>query len=68
MFVKKLNAGIVMKIDPNGNILGYLRNGDVGNTMDSLNYKYYASINKLSQVTDNVSATKYPHQWRRYEA
>ena len=45
--------------DPNGNILGYLRNGDAGNTMDSLNYKYYASSNKLSQVTDNVSATKY---------
>jgi len=45
--------------DPNGNILGYLRNGDAGNTMDSLNYKYYASTNKLSQVTDNVSATKY---------
>ncbi|HVM86674.1 MAG TPA: RHS repeat-associated core domain-containing protein [Puia sp.] len=45
--------------DPNGNILGYLRNGDAGNTMDSLNYKYYANTNQLSQVTDNVSATKY---------
>ncbi len=45
--------------DPNGNILGYLRNGDAGNTMDSLNYKYYPATNKLSQVTDNVSATKY---------
>jgi len=41
-------------------MLGYLRNGDAGNTMDSLNYKYYPATNKLSQVTDNVSATKYP--------
>ena len=45
--------------DPNGNILGYLRNGDAGNTMDNLNYIYYSSSNKLSQVIDNVSATKY---------
>ena len=45
--------------DPNGNILKYLRNGDAGNTMDSLNYKYYASTNQLSQVTDNVLASKY---------
>jgi len=45
--------------DPNGNILGYLRNGDAGNTMDSLNYKYYTNTNQLSQVRDNVSATKY---------
>ncbi|MEO8666753.1 MAG: RHS repeat-associated core domain-containing protein, partial [Ignavibacteria bacterium] len=27
--------------------------------MDSLNYKYYANNNQLSQVRDNVSATKY---------
>jgi YD repeat-containing protein len=45
--------------DPNGNILKYLRNGDAGNTMDSLTYKYYANTNQISQVRDNVSATKY---------
>jgi RHS repeat-associated protein len=48
-----------VKYDPNGNILGYLRNGDAGKTMDSLNYKYYSNTNQLSQVSDNVLASKY---------
>jgi RHS repeat-associated protein len=45
--------------DPNGNILGYLRNGDAGRSMDSLSYKYYAGTNRLQQVIDSVPATRF---------
>jgi hypothetical protein len=49
--------------DPNGNILGYWRNGapSVGGAtvMDSLNYYYDAGTNRLNYVTDSVPASRY---------
>ena len=48
-----------VKYDPNGNILGYLRNGTTKNSnlleMDSLNYQYYPNTNKLKRVTDKTA-------------
>jgi RHS repeat-associated protein len=50
--------------DPNGNILGYKRNGNktfaskpLG--MDSLTYKYVMGTNKLDHVLDSVPASNY---------
>jgi RHS repeat-associated protein len=49
--------------DPNGNILGYRRNGNTfaGKqlAMDSLNYSYVMGTNRLDHVSDSVSATNY---------
>lgn len=47
--------------DANGNILKYKRKGfsTTDASMDSLSYKYYAGTNKLSQIRDNVSASKW---------
>lgn len=49
--------------DPNGNILGYKRNGNTfaGKSlgMDSLNYNYVTGSNKLDHVSDNVPVTNY---------
>jgi RHS repeat-associated protein len=50
--------------DPNGNILSYLRNGDLARpTMDNLSYFYKSSTNKLDKVTDaaaDASQANYP--------
>ena len=52
----------VITYDPNGNILKYLRHGNIGGgsqRMDSLNYYYYANSNKLKRVSDNVPSGRY---------
>lgn len=44
--------------DPNGNILSYQRNNDVGNLMDNLTYNYHATKkNQLIQVQDAIGAS-----------
>ncbi len=45
-----------IKYDPNGNILGYRRNGSSSTSlaMDSLNYTYISGTNKLDHITDSV--------------
>ena len=52
-----------VQYDPNGNILGYIRNGStLGGSplgMDSLTYRYQASNNKLDHVNDAVPASNY---------
>jgi RHS repeat-associated protein len=49
--------------DPMGNILSYNRNGTTASArplaMDSLSYNYINNTNKLSHVTDGVSAINY---------
>lgn len=50
--------------DPNGNILGYKRNGNstfAGKplSMDSLNYSYLMGTNRLDHVSDNVPVANY---------
>ncbi|MCP9751013.1 DUF6443 domain-containing protein [Ferruginibacter sp. HRS2-29] len=57
--VRTANYHEEVKYDPNGNILGYLRNGTTENggplEMDSLNYEYIANTNKLKRVTDKTA-------------
>jgi YD repeat-containing protein len=50
-----------LNYDPNGNIMGYLRNGatSINVALDSLHYKYTATTNQLNYVTDNVAAINY---------
>jgi hypothetical protein len=49
--------------DPNGNILGYKRNGNTAGGkqlgMDSLNYSYVMGTNRLDHVSDSVPAGNY---------
>jgi RHS repeat-associated protein len=45
--------------DANGNIQKYLRKSIEGGVMDSLNYHYYDSTNRLKFITDNVPANGY---------
>jgi YD repeat-containing protein len=49
--------------DPNGNILGYNRNGNTAGGkqlgMDSLNYSYVMGTNRLDHVSDTVPAGNY---------
>lgn len=42
--------------DPNGNILRLLRYSTAPNPIDSLGYFYYADTNKLTKISENVSA------------
>ncbi|MCP9751022.1 RHS repeat protein [Ferruginibacter sp. HRS2-29] len=57
--VRTSNYHEEVKYDPNGNILGYLRNGTTENSgpleMDSLNYEYIANTNKLKRVSDKTA-------------
>ena len=49
--------------DPNGNILGYFRNGNnlIGKplAMDSMNYHYIAGTNQLDYISDPVNKNNY---------
>jgi YD repeat-containing protein len=50
--------------DPNGNIMGYTRNGTTQTgkqmAMDNMSYNYTAGTNKLTHVNDAVSSGNYP--------
>lgn len=51
--------------DANGNIQTYIRNTIIPDPlMDDLTYNYYPGTNRLKQVTDKVSDSKYGNPWQ----